>query len=309
MITALCGGVGGSKLAFGLYRALPPDELTVLVNTADDVEFCGLHVSPDVDTVTYTLAGLARPDVGWGVAGDTFNALEMLARYGAPTWFQVGDRDLATIVLRTEALRAGRTLSDITRDITQALGIRATVLPMTDDRIATKLLAGDEWIDFQEYFVHRRHAVPVDVVQYQGMEHARPTAAARTAIEEAELIVFVNSNPVLSLLPMLALPGVRSALKRSSAPCVAVSPIVGDDAVAGPAGVLMKLLNLPTSAVGVARAYQGLIGGIVIDRRDERMTTEIEGLGIAVLCTDVIMRSDEDKERLARETLDFARSL
>jgi LPPG:FO 2-phospho-L-lactate transferase len=308
MIAALCGGVGGAKLALGLYRVLPPDSLAVVVNTADDLEFCGLHVSPDLDTVMYTLADLSRPDVGWGLEGDTFRALELLGRYGAPTWFGVGDADLATHVFRTNALRSGQTLSAVTRCLSGHLGVRATILPMTDDPIVTRLLAGNEWLDFQEYFVHRRHQVAIDAYRYEGIEQAVATEEVRQTLADAEIIVIVNSNPVLSVLPILSVEGVREAIERSPAPCVAVSPIVGTDAVNGPAGDLMRLVGRPASATGVAGTYRGLIHGLVIDHQDASQQEEIESSeGIAVLCTDTIMRTAADKVRLAGEVVAFAR--
>jgi LPPG:FO 2-phospho-L-lactate transferase len=309
MIAALCGGVGGAKLALGLYRLLPPGELSVIVNTADDLDLWGLHISPDLDTVTYTLAGMARRDVGWGVEEDTFAALDMLRRYGVETWFQVGDRDLATDIVRTDALRRGERLTDITARIAAALDVTAGVLPMTDDPVATRLLVDGEWIHFQGYFVRRRHADPVEAVRYEGIEGARATDEVLDALEQAEVIVLVNSNPVLSILPILAVPGINDVLVTASAPKVAVSPIVGGDAVSGPAGDLMRLLEQPATAVGVARTYLGVVDGIVIDRQDEALAGAIRELGLGVLCTDIIMRGEEDRVRLAGEVLDFARTL
>lgn len=309
MITALCGGVGGSKLALGLYRTLPPAALQVVVNTADDLELWGLHISPDLDTVTYTLAGLAAPETGWGIAGDSRQALDMLQRYGAPTWFQVGDRDLATDIYRTHALREGQTLSQVTAHLARSLDVHAAILPMTDDPVATRLLVDGQWLDFQDYFVRRRHRDPVAAVRYDGIEQARPAPQVLTALAAAEVIVLVNSNPLLSILPIISLPGIRPALTAATAARVAVSPIVGTDAVSGPAGQLMRLLELPVSATGVAAAYRGLIDGLVIDRQDAAQTGAIEALGIAVYCTDTVMRDLTDRERLAAQTLDFARSL
>lgn len=308
MITALCGGVGGSKLALGLYRALG-DSLTVVVNMADDLEFCGLHVSPDLDTVTYTLAGMARRDVGWGIEGDTFQALEMLKRYGAPGWFQVGDRDLATDVFRTQALRQGRTLTDVTEHIAGSLGVKARILPMTDDPVATQLLVDGAWIHFQDYFVRRGYRDPVEAVRYDGIEQARPTEEVLQALRSADAIVVVNSNPVLSILPILSLPGMRDAVATSPGLCVAVSPIIGEEAVSGPAASLMPLIGKPATATGVAEAYRGVLDGIVIDRRDAAEVSSIEALELAVLCTNILMRSGADRERLAGEVLEFARTL
>jgi LPPG:FO 2-phospho-L-lactate transferase len=309
MITALCGGVGGSKLALGLYRTLPPDSLSVVVNTADDLEYCGLHVSPDLDTVTYTLAGLARRDVGWGIEGDTFAALQMLGSYGAPTWFQVGDRDLATSIYRTMALREGAGLTEVARVIGDRLNVRAHILPMSNDRVATLLLVEGAWLEFQDYFVRRGHRDPVEAVRYAGIEEARTTEEVVAAIREAEAIILVNSNPVLSILPILSVPGVNDELVASPAPRVAVSPIIGRDAVSGPAGELMRLRGYPSNATGVAEVYLGLLDGIVIDRQDEDQAQEIEALGIGVLCTDTLMRDERDRERLAGEALAFARGL
>jgi LPPG:FO 2-phospho-L-lactate transferase len=309
MITALCGGVGGAKLALGLYRTLPPGELTVIVNTADDLDLWGLHISPDLDTVIYTLAGIARRDVGWGIEGDTFEALAMLERYGLPAWFQVGDRDLATDIMRTETLRRGERLTEVAGRMVDALGVSAQILPMTDAPVATKLLVYGEWIHFQEYFVRRRHADPVEEVRYEGVGKAGATEEVLDAIETAEVVVLVNSNPVLSILPILEVSGINEALIASSATTVAVSPIVGGDAVSGPAGDLMRLIEQPATALGVARAYLGIIDGIVIDRQDDGLAGDIGALGLGVRCADTIMRSEDDRIRLAGEVLSFARSL
>ncbi|MGH2444395.1 MAG: 2-phospho-L-lactate transferase, partial [Chloroflexota bacterium] len=279
MITALCGGVGGAKLALGLYRELPAGELSVIVNTADDLEFCGLRVSPDLDTVMYTLAGLARRDAGWGIQGDTFHALDGLRHYGAEAWFQVGDRDLATDVFRTQALRQGKTLTEVTAAMAGSLGVRASILPMTDGQVATRLRVHDSWIAFQDYFVRRGHRDPVSAVEYSGIEAAFPTEAARAAVEGAEAIVLVNSNPVLSILPAVSLPGMRELLAGSGAPRVAVSPIIGSDAISGPAGELMALIGEAASVLGVARAYREFIDGIVIDDRDSSQADDIRSMG------------------------------
>ncbi|HEX6508628.1 MAG TPA: 2-phospho-L-lactate transferase [Chloroflexota bacterium] len=309
MITALCGGVGGSKLAVGLYRTLPPDELSIVVNTADDLEFYGLHISPDLDTVTYTLAGLARTDVGWGLEGDSFAVLSMLGTYGAPTWFQIGDRDLATDIYRTDGLRTGKTLTSVTREIASSLGVHASIFPMTDARVATRLLVHGEWLEFQDYFVRRRHADPVEAIRYDGIGEAPATSQVLEAIESAEVIVVVNSNPALSIMPILSTPGVNDTLVATSARRIAVSPIVGSDAVTGPAGRLMRLLGYEASATGVAEAYLGVIDGILIHTTDAAQKDAIEGLGVAVQCADTIMRTEADRERLAAEAISFARSL
>lgn len=309
MIVALCGGVGGSKLALGLYRTLAPDELAVVVNTADDSEFHGLHVSPDLDTVMYTLAGLARGETGWGIEGDTFAALDMLGRYGADTWFQLGDRDLATNLIRTEALHGGKRLTEIVAGMTARLGVTASIHPMTDARVSTRLRVDGKWVEFQEYFVRRRHADTVEAVRYQGAAEASPPAEVADALSSAEAIILVNSNPVLSILPILSIPGINDLVAGSGSPRVAVSPFVGDDSVTGPAGDLMRITGYPATATGLAQCYLGSIDGIVIDRRDEGQCDAIETLGVRVLVTDTVMRTLEDRDRLAVETVTFARTL
>ncbi|HEX8916872.1 MAG TPA: 2-phospho-L-lactate transferase [Chloroflexota bacterium] len=309
MIVAFCGGVGGSKLASGVYQKVPPDTLAVVVNTADDLEFCGLRVSPDLDTVTYTLAGKARRDVGWGIEGDTYTVLRALETLGVPTWFQVGDQDFATHLARTHALRSGARLTEIALDFAQKLGVRARILPMTDDRVATWLQSGDGWLEFQEYFVHRRHRDRITRVEYRGMDDARPTEEVLAALAGAEATILVNSNPVLSIQPILSLRGIRDALRQRKTPCVAVSPLIGSAAIAGPAADLMATVGLEPTALGVGRLYAGLIDGIVIDRRDSNLVPEIEQLKIRAFCTDTRMDDEDDRRRLASETLMFARSL
>lgn len=308
MITLICGGVGGAKIARGLYRTLPADSLAVVVNTADDTEHWGLHVSPDLDTVTYTLADMAG-EHGWGIRDDSFEALRMMGQYGADSWFRIGDRDLATDVYRTMSLRQGQTLTAVTRQVGRSLGVHARVLPMTDTRVATQVRVQDEWIDFQEYFVHLGHRVPVTETRYLGIEEARATPEVLESLATAEVIVLANSNPVLSILPVLGVAGVREILQAAAGARVAVSPMLGTNSVAGPAGELMRTIGQSASSLGVARAYQGLIDGIVIASEDGDQARDIEELGIRVLCTDTIMRTDQDKERLACETIAFARGL
>jgi LPPG:FO 2-phospho-L-lactate transferase len=300
--------VGGAKIARGLYRTLPANSLSLIVNTADDTEHWGLHVSPDLDTVTYTLAGMAG-ERGWGIRGDSFSSLAMMGQFGAADWFRIGDGDLATDVFRTMCLRGGDTLSNVAAHIASSLGVRARILPMTDARVATQVRTGQEWIDFQEYFVHRGHGVPVDEIRYVGVERAAATPAVLQALSAADVIVLANSNPVLSILPVLSVGGVRSALRETTARRVAVSPMLGTGSIAGPAGDLMHTIGQPPTSLGVARAYHGLIDGIVIAREDADQAPEIEALGIRVLCTDTIMRDDADKERLAGDTVAFAMGL
>jgi LPPG:FO 2-phospho-L-lactate transferase len=304
-VFALAGGVGGAKLAAGLQDALPAGDLTVVVNTADDFELWGLRICPDLDTVMYTLADLANPETGWGVAGESFGTLGMLARYGEETWFKLGDRDLATHILRTARLRAGESLTSITPDLSDALGVRSVILPMCDEPVATVLDTPDGSLEFQEYFVRRRQRDEVLAIELRGIDAARPTDAVLEALAAADLVVFCPSNPVVSIGPILAVPGVRKALAASRTPKIAVSPIVGGRALKGPADRMLASLGHEVSATGVARMYEGLVEGMVVDRVDEGERSGIEALGMRVLATDAIMRSAPDRARLAHEVLGF----
>jgi LPPG:FO 2-phospho-L-lactate transferase len=304
-VLALAGGVGGAKLASGLQDALPRGDLAVIVNTADDFCLWGLRICPDLDTVMYTLADLANPETGWGVAGESFGALGMLARYGEDTWFKLGDRDLATHVLRTARLRAGESLTRITTDLSGALGVRSVILPMCDEPVASVLDTPDGSLEFQEYFVRRRQRDEVLAIELRGIDDARPTDAVLEALAAADLVVLCPSNPVVSIGPILALPGMRKALAASRVPKIAVSPIVGGRALKGPADRMLYSLGHEVSATGVARMYEGLVDGMVIDRVDEEERSEIGALGMRVLATDAIMRDAPDRVRLAREVLGF----
>jgi LPPG:FO 2-phospho-L-lactate transferase len=304
-VCALAGGVGGAKLAAGLEAVLPPGDLAVVVNTADDFDLWGLHVCPDLDTVMYTLAGIANPDTGWGIEDESFAALGMLARYGEDTWFKLGDRDLATHILRTSRLRAGETLTGIFADLSRALGVKSVILPMCDEPVATVLETPSGPLEFQEYFVRRGQRDEVLGVELRGIEDARPTDAVLGAIAGADLVVFCPSNPVVSIGPILAVPGMRKALLSSSAPKIAVSPIVGGRALKGPADRMLASLGQEVSSAGVARMYEGLVDAMVIDRVDEGERSGIEALGMRVLATDAIMRDARDRARLAREVLEF----
>ncbi len=304
-VLALAGGVGGAKLAAGLQDALPAGDLTVVVNTADDFDLWGLRICPDLDTVMYTLADLANPETGWGVAGESFSTLGMLARYGEDTWFKLGDKDLATHVLRTARLRAGEPLTRITADLSGALDVRSVILPMCDEPVATVLDTPDGPLEFQEYFVGRGQRDEVLDVELRGIEDTRPTDAVLEALASADLVIFCPSNPVVSIGPILAVPGMRKALAASRAPKIAVSPIVGGRALKGPADRMLASLGHEVSAAGVARMYEGLIGGMVVDGVDEGDRSEIEALGMRVLATDAIMRDAPDRARLAWEVLEF----
>jgi LPPG:FO 2-phospho-L-lactate transferase len=305
-VVALAGGVGGAKLAAGLQDVLPSGDLSVVVNTADDFDLWGLHICPDLDTVMYTLAGIANPETGWGVAGESFQTLNMLGRYGEDTWFKLGDRDLATHVLRTARLLSGETLTEVTAALSGALGIESTVLPMSDDTISTVLETPEGRLEFQEYFVRRGQKDEVLGVELRGIEYARPTEAVLAAISGAEAIVFCPSNPVVSVGPILALPGMREALTSSRAPTVAVSPIIGGRALKGPADKMLLSLGHEVSAAGVAAMYAGLVDGMVVDTVDEDQRAGIEAIGMRVLVTDSVMRDAGDRARLASETLEFS---
>lgn len=303
-IVALAGGVGGAKLAHGLAQVLPPEQLAVVVNTGDDFEHLGLYIAPDLDTVMYTLAGLANPETGWGQRDETWSFLDALARLGAPTWFRLGDRDLATHVERTRLLRAGGTLTKITQALSQALGVGPAVLPMSDQPAPTLVDTDEGVLPFQEYFVHRRCEPRVRAVR---LGAAAPAPAALAALEAAAAVVICPSNPFLSVDPILGLPGVRERL--AGKPVVAVSPIVGGQALKGPAAKMLAELGLEVSATSVAAHYQGLAAGFVLDEVDAALRPAIEALGLRVLVTDTVMRSAADRARLAAETLAFTRTL
>jgi LPPG:FO 2-phospho-L-lactate transferase len=308
-ICALAGGVGGAKLASGLQDVLPPGDLSTVVNTADDFDLWGLHICPDLDTVMYTLAGISNPETGWGIAGESFETLNMVQRYGEETWFKLGDRDLATHVLRTSRMRSGETLTEVTAGLSVALGVESVVLPMSDDPVSTILETPEGRLEFQEYFVRRGQRDEVLGIELRGIEDAGPTERVLTAISGADAIVLCPSNPVVSVRPILALPGMEEALASSDAPKVAVSPIVGGRALKGPADRMLSSLGHEVSATGVARMYAGLVDGMVVDRTDDGERAGIEALGMRVLVTESVMRDAEDRARLASETLEFAAGL
>jgi LPPG:FO 2-phospho-L-lactate transferase len=308
-VVALAGGGGGAKLAHGLYTALPPDALAVVVNTGDDFDLYGLRVCPDADTVLYTLAGLVNPETGWGVEGDTWKALEMLRAYGQETWFRVGDRDLATHILRTVELCAGRRPTEVLAGLARALGVRAALLPMCDEAVPTVVRTPEGELAFQDYFVRRQHRDAVLGVCYIGIERARVPDEVRAAVEAASAIVLGPSNPIVSVGPILAVPGMRELLGRARAPKVAVSPIVGGEALKGPAARMFADLGVEVSPYGVAALYQGLLAGFVLDTVDAGQAARIAALGMRTLVTDTVMRTVADRERLAREVLAFAEDI
>lgn len=308
-VFALAGGVGGAKLAHGLVASLPAGALSVVVNTGDDFKLWGLHISPDIDTVMYTLSGLANRAQGWGLEGDTTKGMEMLARYGVDQWFLLGDMDVSTHLLRTYLLNQGRTLTEITTQMSASLGIRSAILPMCNEPVETFVQTADGLLDFQTYFVAHRHADSVSEVVLKGIEEAQPTPEVLAALNNAQAVVLCPSNPFVSIGPVLKVPGLRDALTALSAPKVAVSPIVGGAALKGPAAAMLASMGYEVSPVGVAGIYQGVIDGMIIDRRDEHDAPRIEALGIAVEIADTIMRSDEDRRILGEVALRFCEQL
>ena len=306
-VTALAGGTGAAKLLRGLVAHAPGHELTVVGNTGDDTVVWGLHVSPDLDTVCYALGGLLDVDRGWGRQAETFHARDAMQILGAPTWFNLGDRDLATHLVRTEAMAAGESLSAITQNLAVRVGVRATILPMTNDRVRTRVRTPDGWLAFQEYFVRERAQPKVIDVEYEGATLSRPAPGVLDAFAHADVIVVCPSNPVTSIGPILAVPGIMEALSAATAPVVAVSPIVGGAAVSGPAGELMRARGLPVSATGVAMAYAPWLSTLVVERSDAGVVPELEALGVRAVLADTIMRDRQTERALAAAVLDAAR--
>jgi LPPG:FO 2-phospho-L-lactate transferase len=301
-VVVLAGGFGGAKMAHG-FALLDGVELAVVGNTADDFELHGLHISPDLDTLMYTLAGMANAQTGWGVAGETWSATEMLDRYGEPTWFALGDRDLATHIVRTAQLRGGRRLTEVTDGLRRRLGVAASLLPMTDDPVRTRVRTDDGWLEFQDYFVRRGHRDEVRELDFASAATARPTAEVLAAIGAAELIVIAPSNPFVSIGPLLALPGMTESLRAAAAPIVAVSPIVGGAALRGPAEQLLRSLADDCGAAGVARHYARLAPGVVdwfvLDESDATEVDAVRLTGLEPLVLPSVMLSEDDRRRLA----------
>ena len=303
MITVLTGGTGGAKFVDGLRRVVPPQELTIIVNTGDDFECWGLHISPDLDSITYVLSDLLSTDRGWGIDGDTFQCLEAMRRLGQPAWFQIGDKDLSTHLLRTQLLQSGKTLSTATAEITRGLGIEAAVLPMSDSRVETRVTTPEGEISFQEYFVQRRYKDQVISVRFAGAEEAKPSHGVIVALLRADTIVFAPSNPITSIGPILAVPGIREALRKTQAQVAAVSPIVGDAPVSGPAGALMAAHGLPVSIGGVAQAYEDFLDVLIVDTQDEVRADGLRRSGLEVHCINTMMKAAKDRDELARAVL------
>jgi LPPG:FO 2-phospho-L-lactate transferase len=303
-VVALAGGVGAARFLEGLVRVVDPVGLTVVVNTGDDAEFYGLYVSPDVDIVLYTLAGLVEPGQGWGVRDDTYQTLEMLGRYGRETWFKLGDRDLATHIHRTELLRQGATPSQVTDDLRRRLDVACTILPMSDQPVRTRIRAAEGWLPFQEYFVKRRTADEVLELDIEGIADARPSPGLLEAISRADAVIVSPSNPLVSIGTILAVRGVREALRDCVAPVAAISPIVGGGTIKGPADRMMRSLGMEVSAVGVAQAYRDFLDVLILDEQDRHLAPRVAELGIRAVVTDTIMRDLPTKERLARATVE-----
>lgn len=303
-VVTLAGGVGAAKLLTGMVRAHPPEDLLAVVNTADDTVLHGLHVSPDLDTVVYTLASAVNPDTGWGLAGETWQAMDALDRYGGITWFRLGDRDLATHLYRTHRLGQGADLAAVTAEIASAWGLELTVMPVTNDRIETKVTTVDEGeIGFQDYFVRRRHDVAVSAVRVAGSRQAQPAPGLIDALGEARLIVIAPSNPIVSIGPVLDVPGVRDAVAARRDAVVAVSPIVGGAALKGPADRLMRELGHECSVVGVARLYREVAATLVIDKADAHLANDVEAVGVSCVVAPTIMDDIESATALAHTVL------
>jgi LPPG:FO 2-phospho-L-lactate transferase len=303
MIVVLTGGTGGAKFVDGLRQVVSAYELTIIVNTGDDLEWWGLYVSPDLDSITNVLAGRLSKERGWGVKGDTFHCLQAMEELGQPIWFQVGDRDLAVHLLRSKLLANGKTLAEATTEIAAKLGVQARILPMSNSRVETRVATPIGELSFEEYFVQRWFQDPVNSVRFEGAADAQPAPGVVDAIMSASVVLLAPSNPVTSIGPILALPAIREALRKTPAPVAAVSPIVGGSAVSGPAGILMAAQGLPVSLAGVAQAYMDFLDVLIADVRDARAAEELQQSGLRVHCTHTITRTAEEKADLARTVL------
>jgi LPPG:FO 2-phospho-L-lactate transferase len=303
MLAVLTGGTGGAKLIQGLSLETDPAELTIICNTGDDFVLHGLHISPDLDTIAYTLGGVADTEKGWGIQGDTFAALEWLEKYGGESWFKLGDRDLATHITRSRLLREGLTLAQVTERIGKSLGVKAALLPMSNDLVETKIQTPAGEISFQEYFVKRRWSVEVSGVSYAGAEKSCPAPGVLDALRAARGVIVCPSNPVTSIGPILAVPGIREALRETKAAVVAVSPIIGGRPVSGPADRLMAAVGMEVSVLGVAKAYEDFIDLFALAPEDKNYRTRIESLGVKTVEKPIRMNSLDDKRILARELL------
>jgi LPPG:FO 2-phospho-L-lactate transferase len=306
-ITALAGGVGGAKLLDGLAQKLPPGDLTAIVNTGDDFDHWGLRICPDLDTVSYTLAGVANPDTGWGRRAETWNVLTEISRLNGNDWFRIGDQDLATHIERTERLANGQFLSQIVKSFCMVWGIKTQILPMTDESVATIVHTREHGeLTFQEYFVHQQCGPEVTGFTFAGIEYCRPAPGVLESIDEAEAVVLCPSNPWVSLDPILAVPGILSALQKKKM-VISVSPIVGGIALRGPAAKMFQELGIAPSAVAIAAHFKDVLSHFVLDNNDKSLEPKISNLGIITKTSDIIMKSAEDRRRLATDVLNFIR--
>lgn len=303
MIVVLTGGTGGAKFVDGLRLIAAPDQLTLIVNTGDDLQWWGLHMSPDLDSITYGLAGVLSGERGWGVKGDTFYCLQAMGQLGEPIWFHVGDRDLAIHLLRSRLLAQGRTLTQATAEIAGKLGVEAHILPMSDDRVETRIDTPVGDLSFQEYFVQRWYQDPVRSVRFDGASSSRPAPGVVEAIRSASAVIVAPSNPITSIGPILAVPGIREALRETQATIAAITPMVGGAAVSGPAGILMAAQGLAVSIEGVAQAYEDFLDILIADVRDAELAKTVEHAGLRVRCANTIMKTSDDKTKLARTVL------
>jgi LPPG:FO 2-phospho-L-lactate transferase len=306
VITVLTGGTGGAKFVDGLRQIVRPEDLTIIVNTGDDLLWWGLYVSPDVDSIIYMLAGKLSQERGWGVKGDTFFCLNAMGQMGQPTWFNTGDRDLAMHILRSKLLSDGKTLSEATTEIAAQLGITTRVLPMSDSRVETRVMTPIGELSFEEYFVQRWYQDPVESVRFAGATDAEPAPGVIEAIRSADLVLLAPSNPVTSIAPILAVPGVRQALRESRARIAAVSPIVRGAAVSGPAGILLAAQGFDVSISGVADFYRDFLDLLIVDVQDEMSAEALRATGMRVHCTPTIMRRNVDRIALAERVLNAA---
>jgi len=303
MIVALAGGVGAARMLRGILAVVPSEQVTAIVNTGDDIVLHGLHVSPDLDTVTYTLANAINPETGWGLIDETWQAMAALDRYGGQSWFRLGDKDRATHLYRTQRLTEGATLTQVTAEITRAWSLGLRVLPMSDDRVETRVTVDGAEIGFQDYFVGRQHSVPVQSVRFAGADAARPGAHVIDAIAHAERVVICPSNPIVSIGPLLAVPGIRDAVEARREDAVAVSPIVAGAAIKGPADRMLSELGHEPTVVGVARLYAPLAATLVIDEADAALSADVEATGMRCVVTDTIMTGPAEAAALAKTVL------
>jgi LPPG:FO 2-phospho-L-lactate transferase len=304
MLTALAGGIGAAKLLKGLVKVVPEENITVIANTGDDIELYGLHISPDIDIISYTLAGIVDEEKGWGINGDTFQCLEMLQKFGQETWFQLGDRDLATHIYRTALMKMGLTLSEVTNKICQDLNLSVKIIPMTNNRFTTKIVTNEEYMHFEEYLIRRSAQDKVIKIVFEGAKTAKPAPETIESISNSDVVIICPSNPIVSIGTILSVQNMRDALRQTKATIVAVSPIVNGHPIKGPADKLMRSLGLEVSAYSVAELYKDFLDVFIIDQVDYFQKKRIEELGLQVIATNTIMKKLEEKIQLAEKILE-----